>query len=62
MSYDLKGVTKMIKWNQDETFLGNVFDLSNDLHPVIQTSYKISVMMFICFSIIGIVGILGQLG
>jgi hypothetical protein len=62
MSYDLKGVTKMIKWNQDETFLGNVFDLSNDLHPVIQTSYKIAVMMFICFSIIGIVGILGQLG
>ena len=52
----------MIKWNQDETFLGNVFDLSNDLHPVIQTSYKIAVMMFICFSIIGIVGILGQLG
>jgi hypothetical protein len=62
MSYDLKGVTKMIKWNPDETFLGNVFDLANDLHPVIQITYKLTVVLFTFIGMTAIVGILGQLG
>jgi hypothetical protein len=52
----------MIKWNPDETFLGNVFDLADDLHPAIRYAYQFAVVMFILFGMTAIVGLLGQLG